>query len=245
MLALLGYPEQSTKRTGESIALAESLGHPPTRFTSYYGAILVALTLRDAPAVAKHAGALVAAAEESGGSPGNAPPPFFQWLRGWGMFMGGQRAEGIAVMREGVDAMLSTNNLHDLPQTLGILCEAYSSAEQPDEGIALLAKSRAQIDSMGGNYNEAELHRVRGELLRASSGEDDAEAAFRQALEVARHQQARLLELRASVSLARLLQSQRKITGARALLSEIYGWFTEGFDTADLQEAKALLDELR
>ena len=194
--------------------------------------------------MAKHAGALVAAAEEVGGSTGNPPPPFLQWLRGWGMFRGGQRAEGIAVMREGVDAMLSTNNLHDLPQTLGILCEAYAGTEQPDEGLALLAKSRAQIDSMGGNFNEAELHRVRGELLRASSDEDDAEAAFHDALKVARRQQARLLELRATVSLARLLQGQGKRAEARSRLAEIYGWFTEGFDTLDLKDAKALLDEL-
>jgi ATP/maltotriose-dependent transcriptional regulator MalT len=148
-------------------------------------------------------------------------------------------------MREGVEAMLAQNDLFTLPQTLGILCEAYATADQPDEGLALLAKSRAQLDSMGGNYNEAEIQRVRGELLSTQSLQDEAEAAIRQALEVARYQQAGLLELRAATSLGRLLRERGNRDEARSQLSEVYDRFSEGFETPDLEEATALLEELR
>jgi predicted ATPase len=245
MLALLGHPGQSTKRLEEALALAESLGHPFTRIICRVFAIFITLTLRDPPRVIAHIGGLTAELEALGGLP-EKPTPQAVWLQGWGLLQGGRTAEGCARMREGVDAMLALGEPFLLPLALAILCEANAAEGRPDKGLELLAKSRSQIDAMGGNYYEPELHRVRGELLhaRADGGERAAEAAFREALEVARRQHARLLELRAATSLARLWQQQGRKDEARELLAPVYDWFTEGFDTRDLKEAKALLDEL-
>ena len=116
-----------------------------------------------------------------------------------------------------------------------------------DEGLYLLAEALAVVDTTGGRDYEAESHRLHGELLLQQPAPDApaAEACFQRALDVARRQQAKSLELRAATSLARLWQQQGKRAEARELLAPIYGWFTEGFDTADLQEAEVLLEELR
>jgi len=131
---------------------------------------------------------------------------------------------------------------------LALLADAYRKVGQIDEGLSVLAEALAFVDKSGERVWEAELYRVKGELtLQSDSKSQDsrvAEAAFKKALHVARHQQAKSLELRAATSLARLWQQQGKTAEARELLSEVYGWFTEGFDTADLQDAEALLDTL-
>jgi predicted ATPase len=126
--------------------------------------------------------------------------------------------------------------------------------ERPEEGLSVLTEALAHAHTTGERFYEAELHRLQGELLLQSGGrapnsgvstlDEDAEACFRQALTVARRQEAKSLELRAAMSLSRLWQQEGKGDEARALLAPIYGWFTEGFDTADLREAKALLEEL-
>jgi predicted ATPase len=116
---------------------------------------------------------------------------------------------------------------------------------QPEEGLSVLAEALTDVHNTSLCYYEAELHRLHGELLLQAAGSgDEAEACFRQAFDVARRQQAKSWELRAAMSLSRLWQRQGKRTEARELLAEIYGWFMEGFDTADLQEARALLEEL-
>jgi len=117
---------------------------------------------------------------------------------------------------------------------------------QVDEGMHLLAEALAIVDTTGERHTEAELHRLRGELLlrQAVPEVPAAEACFQRALDVARHQQATSYELRAAMSLSRLWQQQGKSAEARELLAPLYGWFTEGFDTQDLREAKALLSEL-
>src|SRR5262249_17358353 len=129
---------------------------------------------------------------------------------------------------------------------LAHLAEAYGQVGQVDEGMHLLAEALAIVDTTGGRSDEAELHRVHGELLLRQTAPDAlaAEACFQRALDVARRQQAKSFELRAAMSLARLWQQQGKRDDAYALLAPIYGWFTEGFDTADLREAKALLEAL-
>lgn len=110
----------------------------------------------------------------------------------------------------------------------------------------MIAEALTQIARSGERYWEAEVWRIRGELLLQTDNPPQAEAedCYRKAIEVARKQSAKSLELRAAISLARLWQRQGKLAAARQMLAEIYGWFTEGFDTADLQEAKALLEEL-
>jgi hypothetical protein len=124
--------------------------------------------------------------------------------------------------------------------------EAYGNSGQVEEGLCLLAEALAVVDNTGERRDVAELYRIKGELLLQEAIPDmpQAETCFQQALAIARRQQAQSWELRAAMSLCRLWQRQGKRDKARALLAPIYGWFTEGFDTADLQDAKALLDEL-
>jgi Adenylate and Guanylate cyclase catalytic domain len=123
--------------------------------------------------------------------------------------------------------------------------ETYGAIGQIEEGLHVLAEALAAVEHTGGRFYEAELHRLKGELLRARAAEPDTEAetCFQQALAIARRQQAKSLELRAAMSLSRLWQQQAKHAEALALLAPVYGWFTEGFDTADMQEAKTFLDE--
>src|SRR5215467_13567362 len=129
---------------------------------------------------------------------------------------------------------------------LALLAETYGKAGQAAEGLRVLAEALAHVHATEERFYEAEIHRLKGELLLARSAENqvEAEACFHEALTIARHQQAKSLELRAAMSLARLWQQQGKRAEARALLAPVYGWFTEGFDTADLQDAKALLEAL-
>jgi predicted ATPase len=132
------------------------------------------------------------------------------------------------------------------PAYLAWLAEAYDGMGQAPDGLAVLTEALTIAHHTGERFWEAEIHRLKGELLRALSAEQHAEAetCLQQALDIARRQQAKLLELRAAVSLSRLWQQQGKRQEAHDLLAPVYHWFTEGFDTVDLQEAKALLDEL-
>jgi predicted ATPase len=149
-------------------------------------------------------------------------------------------------MRQGLAALRATGAELRRPLFLALLAEAYGGIGQSEEGLHVLAEALAAGEQTGGRFYEAELYRLKGELLlrQAFPDEYQAETCFRQALEVARHQQAKSLELRVAMSLSRLWQQQGKRTEARPLLAEVYSWFTEGFDTADLQEAKVLLAEL-
>jgi predicted ATPase len=130
---------------------------------------------------------------------------------------------------------------------LALLAEAYEKGGQAEEGLNVLAEALATVEKTGQRVFEPDLHRIKGVLLLRQAVPDapQAEACFQQALAVARHQQAKSWELRAAMSLARLWQQQGRRQEAYNFLTPVYGWFTEGFDTADLQEAKALLDELR
>jgi predicted ATPase len=157
-------------------------------------------------------------------------------------------------IRQSLDLYRSTGAEYQRPHYLTLLAEASGLLGQPEGGLAALDEALTLIEKTGERYYAAELHRQRGELLlrraakshSAQGGREqhEAERCFQQALGVARQQQAKSLELRAAMSLARLWQQQGKRDEARALLAPIYGWFTEGFDTADLQEAKALLETL-
>ena len=162
------------------------------------------------------------------------------------MVMQGQAEDGIAPLRQGIAAGRVTGAEIAWPLWLALLAEAYGKAGQAGEGLTALAEALALVNKTGERWYEAELYRLQGESLLARSMHQTAEveACFQQALDVARHQQAKSWELRAAMSLSRLWQRQGKRGAARQLLAEVYGWFTEGFDTADLQEAKALLEEL-
>jgi predicted ATPase len=130
--------------------------------------------------------------------------------------------------------------------SLALLAEAHGTMGQPEAGLTVLTEALALVDTTGERWYAPELHRLKGELLLQQSSDNQAEAetCFQQAISTARSQQAKSLELRAATSLARLWQQQGKRQEAHDLLAPVYNWFTEGFDTADLQDAKALLDEL-
>ena len=128
---------------------------------------------------------------------------------------------------------------------LGLLAWAHGKIGQMEKAFGVLAEAFEVVEQNGERFYEAELFRLKGELLlKRPTPDDEAEACFRQAIAVARRQSARTWEIRATTSLARLLSKQGKETEGRVMLAEIYGWFTEGFETADLKEAKALLEEL-
>jgi len=133
-----------------------------------------------------------------------------------------------------------------LPRLVTALAEAYGRTGDPDRGLEHISDAFAEMEALSEGLGEAELHRIKGDLLlmRDASKAEEAEYSFRKAIEVARRQEARFYELRATMSLSRLLDQQGKRAEARTMLAEIYNWFNEGFDTADLRDAKALLDEL-
>jgi len=168
------------------------------------------------------------------------------FLRGRVLALQGQHADGIRPMRQGLAALRATGTAVGMPSFLAHLAEAYGQVGQVDAGLSLMAEALALVDTTGERLYEAELHRLHGALRLRQAVSDTlvAAACFQQALDVARRQQAKSWELRAAMSLARLWQQQGKHAEAHELLAPVYGWFTEGFDTADLQEAKALLDAL-
>jgi predicted ATPase len=172
--------------------------------------------------------------------------PFGKFFQGNAMAQHGQFAEGIAQMREGISELRSIGTLFSLPSLFGGLGDAYANCGNIDQGLAAVEEGLTMVRTGGEHFSLPEIHRIKGKLLLACSVNDTnaAEAAFGEALSVARTQQAKLLELRAATNMARLWCDQSKLRQARELLAPIYGWFTEGFDTRDLKEAKALLDEL-
>jgi predicted ATPase len=164
--------------------------------------------------------------------------------RGSALSMLGSADEGLALLKEGLAAYRATGALSSGPNILQLLAACHRRSGQPEQGLKDLDEAAAQIDATQVRHQEAEMHRLRGELLVVVDDPVAAEASLHQAIAVARRQSAKLWELRAASSLARLWRDQGKRTEARDLLAPIYGWFTEGFDTPVLQDAKALLEQL-
>jgi predicted ATPase len=167
-------------------------------------------------------------------------------LQGWADAQQGQATRGIALIRDGLASTEATGTRVSAPLFLTLLAEALALAEKIEEGLVALDEALAQAASSGVRGWDAEIHRLRGELTARLPHPDPAKAegSFRTALAIAREQGTRGYELRAAASLARLRRDQGRHGEARDLLAPVYGWFTEGFDTPDLKEAKALLDEL-
>jgi predicted ATPase len=167
-------------------------------------------------------------------------------LRGWAMAEQGLHEEGIVEMQEGLAAIRVTGSVLGWPDFLCLLAEVCRETGRFDDGLSAVAEALPFADEHEDRVAEAETHRLKGELLLKQNNSNAAEpqSCFEQAIEIARHQSAKSWELRATTSLARLLAKRGRRDEARAMLAEIYGWFTEGFDTADLKDAKALLDEL-
>jgi predicted ATPase len=240
----LGYPEQALHSSHEERTLAQALAHPATQATALYGAAKLRQLRRDAHEAHELGEATIAVSTEHGNMLYLA---YGTIMCGWALFHQGQYEEGLAQMHQGLAAMRAAGTEVARPTFLTLLAEAYGTVAQADKGLSLLAEARTITDQNGQRQLEAELHRLEGELLlhQAEPDAPQAEACFQQALDIARQQEAKSWELRAATSLARLWQSQGKRQEAYDLLAPVYGWFTEGFDTADLKEAKALLDTLR
>jgi predicted ATPase len=239
----LGYPDQALAMSREALTLAQELSHPFTLAVALAYAAMFYQFRREPHAVHEQAAAAIALCTEQRFA------YYLAWettMQGWAQVAQGQGAEGLAQMRHGLAALRATGAALRLPYYLALLAEACGQTGQAAEGLTLLAEALAQAHKAGESWTEAELHRLKGELLLALPADNHAEAegCLHQALAVARHQQAKALELRAATSLSRLWQQQGKQTEAHQLLAEIYGWFTEGFDTPDLQAAKALLEAL-
>jgi class 3 adenylate cyclase len=227
----------------EALALARRLAHPFSLAAAlHFSAHLHQLRREPQAARAQAEAALALCTEQGFGLYG-------AWSllpRGWALAQQGEVTEGIAQIRQGFAGLRATGAGLTWPWWLALLAEACGTVGQLDEGLRALEEALAAVQHNEEGHYEAEVYRLKGELLlqEAPAYQEAAEANFQQALAVARHQQAKSWELRAALSLSRLWQRQGKQEEARQLLAEIYGWFTEGFDTADLQEAKALLEEL-
>src|SRR5262249_36765912 len=247
-LWLLGYPDQALQRMHEALTLAQKLAHPLSMVFALIVASLVCVQCQEVRLTQERAEAAIALCTEHGfGEFWLAQASV--WL-GWALAEQGQQEEGISHMRHGIAAFRAAGAELQRQYWLALLAEAYVKMGQPEKGGHALAEARAEADKTGEGWWEADLQRLEGELTllctRPSQEPSfpEAEASFHKALEVARRQQAKSLELRAATSLARLWRQQGKKDEARQMLAEIYGWFTEGFDTKDLQEAKALLEAL-
>jgi predicted ATPase/DNA-binding winged helix-turn-helix (wHTH) protein len=268
----LGYPEQALHRSQEAIALARACSH---HFSEAYALVYTAwlhLYRRDHHRAQEHAAATIALSHTQG---------FPYWtpmgiiFHGRALASQGQHEEGIAQMRQGLAIWKEMEAKTDLPYFLTMLAEACGENGKTKEALALIAEALEEVEKIGERFYEAELYRVKGELIlqsqvrRLESQEEnqkakgkgqkakipstqhltpniqeEAEACFHKAIEIARRQQAKMWELRATVSLSRLWQRQDKKSKARQTLEQVHQWFTEGFDTVDLQEAKALLTQL-
>lgn len=167
-------------------------------------------------------------------------------MRGWALAIQGQGEEGIELIQQGLSARQEMGSERNRIYYLSLMAEAYAETGDFDEGLRALTEALALIEKTGECWYESEIYRLWGALLLSQSQDHqtDAESCFQHSLCVARNQQTKSWELRAVTSLARLWQSQYKYTEAHELLAPVYGWFTEGFDTVDLKEAKGLLEEL-
>jgi predicted ATPase len=239
-MALLGFPQQAMKLGDEAVTLARSLSHPYSLAHAMWHGAIVLQVGRQRRSCRDLATELLELAQEHD----------FPMMRGAGMFFsgwaaadGGELEQGIPLMEQGL-ALFSACRHLTRPYMLAVLASAKADLGKPGEGLDLLEDAFAATEISGERWWQAELHRLRGRLLVAPAQHDEREARFRRAIEVSSGQSARTLELRAATSLARLWGDQGRNAEARDLLGPIYGWFTEGFGTPDLEEAKVLLDAL-
>jgi predicted ATPase len=239
----LGYADQAQKLRHDLLGLAQRAEHTLSLvYMELYAALLSQLR-RDVAATQAHANAAMALATAEGAG---LRVEQGRLLWGWALAMQGDAIAGVAHIRQGWAAHHDMGPQILRPYYLSLLAEASGQAGQPEAGLLALAEALTLAATTDERWWEAELYRLKGALLLQLPLPDagQAEACFQQALDVARRQQAKALELRAALSLARLWRGQGQPTAARQLLAEIYSWFTEGFDTSDIQEAQALLAEL-
>jgi predicted ATPase len=242
LLWQLGYPSQALQKSRDSVIMARELAHSSTMsfalsFAAWFHQFL------DREAVKAHVEENIALATEHGFFAGRANTEF---LRGWLLAEEGDAEAGITQMSKSLVNQQTGRVSLRFAHSAAMLAEALRKSARTSEALKLVTEAIATSQRAGGRYYEAELHRIKGELLLGQSPRagEAGENCLAQAMQITRRQSAKSLELRAAMSLSRLWQRQGKREEARQLLTEIYGWFTEGFDTADLKQAKALLEDL-
>jgi len=245
-LWLLGYPRQALKKSNDSLALAHKLAHPSTSATAAAFVACLQQMCGNVQAVEELSTAAIAISTEHDfayyRTMGNI-------LRGWTFVQRGQTVDGIGQMRLGLQAFRTMGGVLLSSYFSGLLAEAYAVAGQPEEGLNVFAGVDYDLEP----WWEAELYRLKGELILKQRDlqsvqhdeQDEAAACFRRSLAITRTQKAKSLELRTVMSLSRLWLRQSKRSEARRALEEIVAWFSEGFDTPDLREAKMLLEQCR
>jgi len=248
VLWCLGYPDQALEQSRKMLAVARQVGHPFSLAAALAMDSLFHLLRRDVGALEERGKEVAKLGEEKG----------FLFIVGVGRFKLGWVAarqgrveEGLAKLHQALELYQATGVRFTLTDLLGSLAEAYGMAGDVDQGLGFMAQALAEVERGGERYFEAELYRIMGELLLKKAERNDratmekeAEACFQQSLAVARRQMAKSFELRTAISLARLFKKQGKLSEARKLVEDIYGWFSEGFDMPDLKEAKSLIEEL-
>jgi predicted ATPase len=243
-LYLLGYPSQAAALAQQELAAAEHEPHPFALGHALYHAAWHAQLRRDRHGAKEHTAKLASLALDQS---------FAFWLgaatvlHGWALGNEKPVHEGIAEITRGIALFCSTGAELWMPYYLALLAETEGRGSKSTEGLRLLAEALGRVESTSEDWIEPELHRLKGEILLrqpAAEAASEAEACFRRSLDIARKQSAKSWELRAATSLARLWRDRGRRAEAYDLLAPVYGWFTEGFDTADLQDAKALLDAL-
>ncbi len=251
-LFCLGYPDQALAESDAVIAEAQRLAHPPSlAVTLAFGMLLLSLAGENAAlderadqlvaALDERVDQLVAVATEQGFPFWRAEGAIY---RGWVKVKNGDVKEGISLLRIGSAAYRATGAEIWIPHFIALLARAYEIAGKIEDAVTQLDEALQAVERTGERWFAAELNRHKGQLLLGQGHSGAAEELYREALTIAEEQGAKLWELRAAMSLARLRRDQGRRAEARDLLAPVYGWFTEGFDTQDLKEAKALLDEL-
>jgi len=239
-LAHLGYIDQSRLRLEEALTETRRLRHAQTLAVVLIFANWTGWITRS-PELGRYAEELLAISTE------HRLPFHFGWataFHGASLTALGQAHEGLTLVTQGLEALRATGTVMNTSIVLIKLAEAYTMVGQPSDGLNCLAEATQIIETTDERCYEAELHRLRGDLLNATCDPSAAERSYHQALAVAKLQTAKLFELQASLSLARLWCKQKRRGEARDLLAPIYGWFTEGFDALDLKEVKLLLEVL-
>jgi len=240
-LFCLGFPDQALAQSNAGITEALTLAHPPTLAASLAQSCRLLSLSGDNAALDERAGQLIAVATEQSF-------PLYRALgtiyRGWGKAGTGDVAKGISLLRSGSSAYSATGAETRISYHIALLAKACEIAGQIEEALSLLDDASHIAQSLGERWFTAELSRHKGQLALQQGESEAAEQLYRRALTIAEQQEARLWELRAAVSLARLRRDQGRRSEARDFFAPVYSWFTEGFDTADLKDARALLDEL-
>jgi predicted ATPase len=243
-LWILGYPEQGRVRSQEAETLAQQSTHPFSLNLAWVVAAMFYQSRREVGVAQECADAAIRLATERGFPHCWA---FGTILRGWALAQQGQAQAGIAQLHQGLSAFRATGAAIWRPYFLALLAEAHETIGEPETGLTVLTEALTVTATTGERRYEPELYRLKGELLLQHSldNQTESEGCFHHAISIAQSQHAKSWELRAATSLARLWQQQGKRQDAYDLLAPIFGWFTEGFDTADLQDAKALLEALQ